>query len=136
MVRFILLLCLFIGAPLIAAPIYHSTDENGRSVFTDVPPGSPHDEINIEQSNDYDWHQFDYSPPRKRKNKKRKAKRATKAAPRLSFDQLRAKCEVARYRYHKYRGRGGNDDWGKYRAKLVKYSERRDYWCSRYLKRK
>ena len=136
MVRLISLLCLFFAVPLSAAPIYHSTDANGRSVFSDAVPGSPHDEVRIEPSNDYDWHQFDYSPPKKRKKKKRKTKRKKKAAPKLSFDQLRAKCELARYRYHNYRGRGGNDDWGKYKAKLAKYFEKRDYWCSRYLRRK
>ena len=136
MVRFIILLCLFSSAPLCAAPIYHSTDEYGRSVYSDVLPGSPHDEVSIEQSNDYDWHQFDYTSPKKRKNKKRKAKGKKKAVPKLSFDQLRAKGQTARYRYQNYRGRGGNDDWGKYKSKLVKYSEKRDYWCSRYLRRK
>ena len=96
MVRFITLLCLFFSMPLFAAPIYHSTDEYGRSVYSDVLPGSLHDEVSIEQSNDYDWHQFDYSPPKSRKKKKRKAKRKKKSAPKLSFDQLRAKCQIAR----------------------------------------
>jgi hypothetical protein len=136
MVRFILLLYLSSAAPLPAEPIYHSTDEYGRSIYSDVAPERSHDEISIEQTNDYDWHQFKYTPPKQRKRKKRKAKRKKKAAPKLSFDQLRAKCEVARYRYHNYRGRATNDGWGKYKAKLVKYSEKRDYWCSRYLRRK
>lgn len=136
MVRFDILLCLFIATPLCAAPIYHSTDEYGRSIYSDVPPTSLHDEISIEQTNDYDWHQFDYKPAKSRNKKKRKTRRKKKAAPKLSFDQLRAKCEVARYRYQNYRGRGGNDDWAKYKAKVIKYSEKRDYWCSRYLRRK
>lgn len=134
MVRFtIIALCLSGSAQ--AAPIYHSTDANGRSVYSDVAPDSPHDEISIEPENDYDWHQFDYSPSKIRKKKRHKTTRK-KAETKLSFDQLRANCEVARYRYQNYRGRAGNDDWGKYKAKLVKYSEKRDYWCSRYLRRK
>lgn len=136
MVRFSLLLSLYLTLPLQANPIYHSTDKNGRSVFSDVAPEATHNEIIIEQANDYDWHHFDYSPAKNHKKKQRKARRKKKAAPKLSFDQLRARCEVARYRYQNYRGRGGNDDWGKYKAKLVKYAERRDYWCGRYLRRK
>lgn len=136
MVRFITILCLFISTPLFAAPIYHSTDKNGRSSFSDVAPASPHNEVVIEQANDYDWHQFDYNPPKKHKKKKRKAKRKKKAVKKLTFDQLRSKCHNARYRYQNYRGRGGNDDWGKYRTKLAKYSEKRDYWCGRYSRGK
>ncbi len=136
MVRFNILLCLFFAAPLFAAPIYHSTDEYGRSIYSDALPQKPHEEITIESSNDYDWRQFDYKPSKSRKKKKRKTKRKKKSPPKLSFDQLRAKCQTARYKYQNYRGRGGNDDWGKYKSKLVKYSTKRDYWCSRYLKRK
>jgi hypothetical protein len=136
MVRFIVIALLCLASNVQADPIYHSTDINGRSVFSDVAPGSPHNEINIEQTNDYDWHQFDYSPPKKSKKKKSRVKRKKKATPKLGFDQLRAKCEVARYRYQNYRGRGGNDDWGKYKTKLVRYAEKRDYWCGRYLRRK
>ena len=136
MVRFSLLLYLLFAAPLQAGPVYHSTDEYGRSTYSDVAPENSHSKIDIDQANDYDWHQFEYTPPRKRKRKKRKAKRKKKAEPGLSFDQLRAKCKMARYRYHNYRGRAGNDDWGKYKAKLRKYSGKRDYWCSRYLRRK
>jgi hypothetical protein len=136
MIRFNILLCLSFAMPCQASTIYHSVDEYGRSVFSDAEPHRPHDEIIIDQANDYDWHQFDYSPPKKSKKIKRKAKRKKKVAPKLSFGQLRAKCEVARYRYQNYRGRGGNDDWGKYKAKLARYAERRDYWCGRYLRRK
>ena len=136
MVRFNILLCLIFSTPLIASPIYHSTDKHGRSIYSDALPEGSHNRITIEHSNDYDWRQFKYSKPSSRKKKKRKAKRKKKAAPKLSFDQLRAKCQTARYRYQNYRGRGGNDSWGKYKAKVIKYSEKRDYWCSRYLKRK
>lgn len=136
MVRFTLLLCLAFAPPLPAGPIYQSADEYGRPVFSDTVPNIPHNEIIIEPSSDYDWHQFDYSQPKKSKKKKRRAKHKKKTEPKLGFDQLRSKCELARYKYQNYRGRGGNDDWGKYKAKLVKYSERRDYWCSRYLRRK
>lgn len=135
MVRFTVITLLCLASNSQAALIYHSTDANGRSVYSDVAPDSPHDEISIEPENNYDWHQFDYHPPKARKQKKHKSKRK-KTEKKLSFDQLRAKCEIARYRYQNYRGRAGNDDWGKYKAKLVKYSERRDYWCSRYLRRK
>jgi len=136
MVRFNILLCLLFSVPLLASPIYHSTDEYGRSVYGDSVPHKPHKEITIENANDYDWRQFDYSQPKSRKKKKRKSKRKKKSAPKLSFDQLRTKCQTARYRYQNYRGRGGNDDWGKYKAKVIKYSEKRDYWCGRYSKRK
>ncbi|WP_126452279.1 DUF4124 domain-containing protein [Sulfuriflexus mobilis] len=136
MVRSIIILLLCLTGRAQAGPIYHSTDTQGRSVYSDSAPDRPHDEVIIEQTNDYDWHQFDYTPPKARKKKKHKAKRKKKTAPKLSFDQLRSKCQTARYRYQNYRGRGGNDDWGKYKAKLIKYSEKRDYWCSRYLRRK
>ena len=135
MVRFNILLCLLLSAPVFSSPIYHSTDEYGRSIYSDALPKNNYNKITIEHSNDYDWRQFDYRPPKSRK-KKRKAKRKKKSAPKLSFDQLRAKCQAARYRHQNYRGRGGNDDWGKYKAKVIKYSEKRDYWCGRYSKRK
>lgn len=142
MVRLLLLLylalvCLMSTGIVHSNEIYHSLDAHGRAVFSDEKPAGPHKTVTVEPQNDFDWHQTKIKITKKKKTRsKKKRHKRKKQEKTYTFDQLRAKCHTARYRYHNYRGRASNVDWGTYKAKLIKYSGKRDYWCSRYLARK
>ena len=136
MVRLTLFCSLMLPVQLFATPVYESKDEFGRPVFSDTPPGSEHKTINIEIQNDYEWNTPDLHLKRNKKSRYKKRTKRRKKAKKFSFAELQGKCQRARYRYQNYRGTRNSSDWGSYKAKLIKYSKRRDYWCSRALKRK
>jgi len=136
MVRLLLLCSLMLSESVFATQVFQYRDESGQPIFSDTKPEGPHQSIDIEIKNDYKWHKPDaplkYTKPKSRK-KKNKRKKKTQ---RLSLAELQGKCESARYRYQRYRGTRNSSDWGKYQATLTRYASKRDYWCSRVLKRK
>jgi len=136
MVRLLLISCSFaLPIQLYANNIYHSNDEYGRPVFSDKPAANRSNKIiNIEIKNAYDWHNPTLNLRKSKLFKKKKKSRKKKKA--YTFAQLQRKCTKARYRYQNYRGARSNSDWGSYKAKISRYAEKRDYWCSRALKRK
>jgi len=136
MVRLLLLCSLLLPAQLSATQVFQSKDEFGRPVFSDTPPETEHQAIDIEIQNDYDWHTPQSSRTRKKTYKQKSRSKRHKKTIKLSFAELQGKCTRARYRYQKYRGTRNSSDWGNYKAKLIKYAAKRDYWCSRALKRK
>jgi len=122
-----------------AADVYLSYDPNGTPQFSDRPPAADYETVTVEPENGVHWRIPPALPKKKKpaKGKPKKRRSASGAEPkRLSFDELRQKCDNARYRYHRYRGRAGNSDWGNYKARLARYAERRDYWCGRALRRR
>ncbi|MGD9000450.1 MAG: DUF4124 domain-containing protein [Granulosicoccaceae bacterium] len=124
------LLC---ACPASATDIYVTTDSYGRKHYSDVPPATQHNQININIKNDYEWQgpdTFTYTP-RVQKRRKR-----IKKAKRYSLDELKIKCHAARGRYNNFRGTNRNIDWDTYRARLAKYKAKRDEWCSRLAKGK
>jgi len=136
MVRLLLLCSLLLPTHLCATQVFQSKDKFGRPVFSDTAPDTKHQSITIEIQNDYDWHKPDFSSLRKKSQRNKRKKRRRKQQPKYSLAQLQGKCQSARYRYQTYRGTKNSNNWGSYKAKLIKYAERRDYWCSRALKRK
>jgi len=136
MVRLLIITSLLLPIQLCANEIYQSKDDNGRAVFSDEPTiDGSHDVINIEIQNDYDWHNPELNLRKSRKTKSKK-KRRKKKQKTYTFAQLQSKCSKARYSYQNYRGTNNSSDWGSYKSKIINYAERRDYWCSRALKRK
>ena len=127
---------LLLPAQLCANEIYQYKDQYGRPVFSDEPAANgTHEIITIEIQNDYDWH----NPKLKlRKSKKTeyKKKRRKKNKKSYTFAELQNKCTKARYRHQNYRGTKNASDWGTYKSKISNYARKRDYWCSRALKRK
>lgn len=132
-----LLLSLIMASTAFADPVYQSKDRYGHSVFSDRPPAQPHVEREINVINDYRWQipKKTLTPLKKKKHKGRK-RRATSKKKKLGFLELKRKCDQARSRYQNYRGKNSNTDWASYKAKVAKYAEKRDYWCSRYLRRR
>jgi len=136
MVRLLLLGSLLLPIPLYADKIYQHQDQYGRPTFSDKPAANGSDKIiNIEIQNDYDWHNPKLKL-RKTKKTKYKKKRSRKKKKTYTFAELQSKCNKARYRYQNYRGTKNSSDWGSYKAKVSNYAKKRDYWCSRALKRK
>jgi len=139
--HFLFMLSLLWASNLFADSVYHSTDQYGRSEFSDRPPVSDFRSQEIIIENDYPWRipkvkSNKKSSTKKQTRKSKKGSRKTKPEKKLSFLALREKCQRARSRYQNYRGTNNNEDWSVYKAKVAKYAEKRDYWCSRYLKRK
>jgi len=136
MVRLLLLSSLLLPAQLCANEIYQYKDQYGRLVFSDEPAANgAHEIITIEIQNDYDWHNPELKP-HKTKKIKHKKKRRKKKKKSYTFAELQRKCTKARYKYQNFRGTKNSNDWGSYKSKISKYAEKRDYWCSRALKRK
>ena len=135
MARLLLLLCLIFPVAVNATDVFHYKDKYGRPVFSDTPTqASPQQRIHIDIPNDYDWHNPKLRlnrtvTPQKKKSRKRKKKT-------YSFAELQSRCTKARYRYQNFRGAKSNSDWGNYKSKIMDYAQKRDYWCSRALKRK
>jgi len=135
MVRLFLICSLLLPIPLYANEVYQYKDLYGRPVFSDEPTtGGTHEIITIEIQNDYDWHNPTLKLKKSRKKPFKKKRRKKKKT--YTFAQLQRKCTKARYRYQNYRGTKNSSDWGSYKAKVSRYAEKRDYWCSRALKRK
>jgi len=120
------------------ADVYLSYDSGGTPQFSDQPPPADYETVTVEPENGVHWRIPPALPKQKPAKGKPKKRRTTSGADpkRLSFGELRQKCDSARYRYHRYRGRASNSDWGKYKARLARYAERRDYWCGRALRRR
>lgn len=136
MVRLLLICSALLHTPLYANEIYQYKDQYGRPVFSDEPAtNGTHEIVTIEIQNDYDWHNPE---PKKIQNhkKKYKKKRRKKKKKNYTFAELQQKCTKARYRYQNYRGTKNSSDWGTYKSKVSSYAKKRDYWCSRALKRK
>ena len=132
-------LSLLLASYVSADTVYHSKDRYGRSEFSDTAPNSDFQSKEIVIENDYSWRVPKTNTLRKKtkqKTSKKKRKKNSKSPKKLSFLELKSKCDQARSRYHNYRGKSGNEDWAKYKAKLAKYVEKKNYWCSRYLRRK
>lgn len=135
MLRLLSLCNLMLPIALIASPVYQSKDEYGRPVFSDTPnKNGEYQLLQIKIQNEYDW----YNPKLTlRKTKKlKKNKRRKKKSKTYSFAELQSKCTRARYRYQNYRGSVNASDWGSYKSKVSRYAYKRNYWCSRALKRK
>ena len=132
----LLLICgLLLPTQLYANDVYQYKDRHGRTVFSDAPNNDGLEKIiRIEIQNEYDWHN-----PKLKLNKSRKTKYQKKRGKKektYTFAQLQRRCTAARYKYQNYRGNNNSKDWGSYKAKIQSYAEKRDYWCSRALKRK
>lgn len=135
MVRLLLLCSLVLPIQLIASSIYQSQDKYGRPVFSDSPSkNGTHQLLQIKIQNDYDWHNPKLKLKKYRKHLKKKRRKKKKKT--YTFTELQSKCTKARYRYQNYRGTNNTSDWGTYKSKISKYAEKRNYWCSRALKRK
>ncbi len=135
MVRLLLLCSLLLPIPLIASAVYQSNDKYGRPVFSDTPnKNGKHQLLEIQIQNDYDWHNPELTLRKARKLKKKKRRKKKKKS--YSFAELQSKCAQSRYRYQHFRGSNTASDWGSYKSKIIKYAQKRDYWCSRALKRK
>jgi len=135
MVRLLFIYSVLLHTSLCANEIYHYKDQYGRPVFSDQPAtNGTHELLNIEIQNNYDWHNSELKLRKTKKNKYRKKRRKKKKV--YSFSELQQKCTKARYKYQNYRGTKNSSDWGSYKSKISKYAEKRDYWCSRALKRK
>ena len=136
MVRLVLICSILLHTQLYAIDIYQYKDQYGRSVFSDRPiSGDSQKIITIEIQNDYDWHNPKLKLSKSRKTKYKK-KRRQKKEKTYTFSQLQSKCTKARYKHQKYRGTNNSNDWGSYKSKVSRYAQKRDYWCSRALKRK
>jgi len=136
MFRLLLLCSALLSTQLNANEVYQSKDSYGRPVFSDEPSiDGKHEVMHIDIQSDYDWHnpQLNLKKNRKIKSKKKRRKKKRKT---YTFAQLQRKCTQARYRYQNYRGTKNTSDWGSYKTKISRYAEKRDYWCSRALKRK
>lgn len=136
--RLLGLFALCLGGVAHGAEVYLSHDPDGTPRFGDRPPAADYETVTVEPENGVHW-RIPPALPKQRpaKSKAKKRPRASGANPeRLSFDELHEKCDSARYRYHRYRGRAGNSDWGSYKARLARYAKRRDYWCGRALQGK
>jgi len=135
MVHLLLICSLLLPTQLYANDIYQYKDQHGRTVFSDTPNNDGLEKvIRIEIQNKYDWHN-----PKLKLNKSRRTKYKKKRGKKektYTFAQLQSKCTKARYRYQNYRGTNNSNDWGSYKSKVKHYAEKRDYWCSRALKRK
>ena len=135
MVRLLLIGSLLLSTQLCANEVYQYTDQYGRPVFSDEPAANrEHEIVTIEIQNDYNWHNPELKLKKSRKTKYKKKRRKKKKS--YTFTQLQSKCTKARYKYQNYRGTKNTSDWGSYKSKISKYAEKRDYWCSRALKRK
>lgn len=120
--------------------VYLSTDEAGRPVFSDSSGGAIGTPLDYTPRNQYRWHvpkaKFRASKPAKRKAKRKSGKRRKARQKKLSLELLSSKCKSAVYRYHKHRGSANNLDWAQHKAKIAKYRERKEYWCTRLMRRK
>jgi len=135
MFRLLIIASLLLPTQLVANEIYQSKDQYGRPVFSDAPASNgKHEVINIDIQNDYDWHNPELNLRKNRKTKFKKKRHKKKKT--YSFAQLQSKCTQARYRYQNFRGTNNSSDWSSYKSKIINYAEKRDYWCSRALKRK
>ena len=135
MVRLLLICSVLLHSSLYANEIYQYKDQYGRPVFSDEPAANgTHEIVTIEIQNDYDWDKPELKLKKSRKIKYKKKRSKKKKT--YTFAQLQSKCTKARYKYQNYRGTKNNSDWGSYKSKISKYAEKRDYWCSRVLKRK
>jgi len=132
MVRLFIIYAALLPTQLCATEIYQSKDKYGRPVFSDEPIAGQKKKIKIEIQNDYDWHNPELRLGKSRKHKKKRRKKKKT----YSFAELQSKCTSARYRYQNYRGTNNKSDWGTYKSKISRYAQKRDYWCSRALKRK
>jgi len=135
MVHLLLICGLLIPTQLYANDVYQYKDQYGRTIFSDTPNiGGADKIIRIEIQNEYDWHNPELKLKKSRGTKyKRKRRKKEKT---YSLSQLQNKCTQARYRYQNYRGTNNSNDWGSYKSKVKNYADKRDYWCSRALKRK
>jgi len=137
MVRLLLLGSLLLPTSLYANKIYQHQDQYGRPIFSDEPASNgSHKIIDIQIQNDFDWHNPKLKLRKTKKLKYKKRKKPKKKKKSYTFAELQSKCSKARYRYQNYRGTKNGSDWGSYKAKISNYAKKRDYWCSRALKRK
>lgn len=135
MIHLLLISSLLLPVQLCANDVYQYKDQYGRPVFSDEPAADgSHETVKIEIKNDYDWDNPELKLKKSRKIKYKKKHRKKKKT--YTFAQLQRKCTKARYKYQNYRGTKNSSDWGSYKSKVSKYAEKRDYWCSRALKRK
>ena len=136
MFRLLIITYLLLPTQLYANEVYRYKDHYGRPVFSDEPTiDGKHDVISIDIQNDYDWHNPELNLKKNRQTKPKKKRRKKKQRT-YTFAQLQSKCSKARYQYQNYRGTNNASDWGSYKSKIINYAEKRDYWCSRALKRK
>jgi len=106
---------------ILATEVYRTTDENGRPVFSNTPPATDHDVIDVEIKNKLGgknqpdpssrYYSFSGSSHSSRRYRPSSANKASK----VSGAELQEKCE-------RYRNivRSNN-----------KQKKKRDYWCSR-----
>lgn len=121
--------------------VYFSTDESGRPVFSDSAAGAIGAPLDYAPRSQYQWHapktKIRASKPASRKAQRKGGQgRKRKKEKKYSLEQLSSKCKSALYRYHNHRGSANNLDWAQHKAKIAKYRERKEYWCTRLMRRR
>jgi len=119
--RAVFIIALLFANHVLATEIYRSTDENGRPVFSNTPPETDHEVLDVKIKNDLGAknepapESRNFSFPARPSYRPRSGYSSTRRDKKESGATLQENCE-------RYRNivRGNN-----------KQREKRDYWCGR-----